>query len=35
VTVNPKTGETLFTASQAQFEQYRAELQYNLAHGQG
>ena len=35
VTVNPKTGETLFTASQAQFEQYRAELQYNLSHGQG
>jgi len=35
VTVNPKTGETLFTASQAQFEQYRAELQHNLAQGQG
>ena len=35
VTVNPKTGETLFTASQAQFEQYRAELQPNLAHPQG
>jgi UPF0755 protein len=35
VTVNPKTGETLFTASQAQFEQYRAELQHNLAHPQG
>jgi len=35
VTVNPKTGETLFTASQAQFEQYRAELQRNLAQGQG
>jgi UPF0755 protein len=35
VTVNPKTGETLFTASQAQFEQYRAELQHNLATGQG
>jgi UPF0755 protein len=35
VTVNPKTGETLFTASQTQFEQYRAELEHNLAHGQG
>jgi UPF0755 protein len=35
VTVNPKTGETKFTASQAQFEQYRAELEHNLAHGQG
>jgi len=30
VTVNPKTGETLFTASEAQFEQYRAELEHNL-----
>jgi len=35
VTVNPKTGETLFTASQAQFEQYRAELEHNLSQGQG
>jgi UPF0755 protein len=33
VTVNPKTGETLFTASQAQFEQYRAELEHNLGQG--
>ncbi|HEV2254818.1 MAG TPA: endolytic transglycosylase MltG [Streptosporangiaceae bacterium] len=35
VTVNPKTGETLFTASQTQFEQYRAELEHNLGQGQG
>jgi UPF0755 protein len=35
VTVNPKTGETLFTASQSQFEQYRAELEHNLGQGQG
>jgi UPF0755 protein len=35
VTVNPKTGETLFTASQAQFEQFRAELEHNLSQGQG
>ena len=35
VTVNPKTGETKFTASEAQFEQYRAELQQNLGQGQG
>jgi UPF0755 protein len=35
VTVNPKTKETLFTASQAQFEQYRAELEHNLGQGQG
>ena len=33
VTVNPKTGLTLFTASQSQFEQYRAELQHNLGQG--
>jgi UPF0755 protein len=33
VTVNPKTGETLFTASQAQFEQFRAELEHNLGKG--
>jgi UPF0755 protein len=30
VTVNPKTGETLFTSSQSQFEQFRQELQKNL-----
>ena len=35
MTVNPKTGETLFTASQAQFEQYRAELEHNLGQGRG
>jgi len=35
VTVNPKTGLTLFTASEAQFEQYRAELEHNLGQGQG
>jgi UPF0755 protein len=29
VTVNPKTGETLFTASESQFEQYEAELRQN------
>jgi UPF0755 protein len=29
VTVNPKTGETLFTDSEAQFEQYEAELRQN------
>ena len=33
VTVNPKTGETLFTSSQAQFQQYRAELEHNLGQG--
>jgi UPF0755 protein len=33
VTVNPKTKQTLFTASQAQFEQYRAELEHNLGQG--
>jgi UPF0755 protein len=33
VTVNPKTGETLFTSSQAQFEQFRAELEHNLGQG--
>jgi UPF0755 protein len=33
VTVNPKTGETLFTANEAQFEQYRAELEHNLGQG--
>jgi UPF0755 protein len=31
VTVNPKTGETKFTSSQAQFQQYRQELASNLA----
>jgi UPF0755 protein len=33
VTVNPRTGETKFTSSQAQFEQFRAELQHNLGQG--
>ena len=33
VTVNPKTGETRFTSSLAQFEQFRQELQKNLGHG--
>jgi UPF0755 protein len=33
VTVNPKTGETLFTSSQAQFEHFRQELQQNLRKG--
>ncbi len=33
VTVNPKTGETEFTASQAQFEQFRQELEKNLGQG--
>ena len=33
VTVNPKTGETLFTASAAQFQQFRAELEHNLGQG--
>ena len=33
VTVNPKTGETLFTSSQTQFEQFRQELQHNLGQG--
>ncbi|MGH3256016.1 MAG: endolytic transglycosylase MltG [Streptosporangiaceae bacterium] len=33
VTVNPKTGLTLFTASESQFEQYRAELEHNLGQG--
>ena len=31
VTVNPKTGETRFTSSQAQFEQFRQELQKYLS----
>jgi hypothetical protein len=31
--VNPKTGLTEFTASQATFEQLRAELQQNLGNG--
>jgi peptidoglycan lytic transglycosylase G len=35
VTVNPKTKLTLFTASETQFEQYRAELEHNLGQGQG
>ncbi|HYB47662.1 MAG TPA: endolytic transglycosylase MltG, partial [Streptosporangiaceae bacterium] len=33
VTVNPKTGETLFTSSEAQFQQFRAELEHNLGQG--
>ncbi len=33
VTVNPKTGETLFTSSQAQFQQFRLELEHNLGKG--
>jgi UPF0755 protein len=33
VTVDPKTGETLFTSSSAQFEQFRQELQQNLRQG--
>jgi UPF0755 protein len=33
VTVNPKTGLTLFTSSEAQFQQYRAELQHYLGQG--
>jgi UPF0755 protein len=33
VTVNPKTGETLFTSSPAQFEQFRQELQKYLGQG--
>jgi UPF0755 protein len=33
VTVNPKTGETLFTSSASQFQQFRQELQKNLGQG--
>ena len=33
VTVNPKTGETLFTSSQAQFQQFQEELRHNLGQG--
>ncbi len=33
VTVNPKTGETLYTSSPQQFEQFRQELQKNLGQG--
>ena len=33
VTVNPKTGETLFTSSPTQFQQFRQELQRNLGQG--
>jgi len=33
VTVNPKTGLTLFTNSQAQFQIYRQELEKNLGQG--
>jgi len=31
VTVNPKTGETRYTSSTAQFQQFRQELAHNLA----
>jgi UPF0755 protein len=33
VTVNPKTGKTLYTSSPAQFQQFRQELSQNLAKG--
>jgi UPF0755 protein len=33
VTVDPKTGVTLFTASESQFEQYEQELRNNLGQG--
>jgi UPF0755 protein len=33
VTVDPKTGETKFTSSEAQFEQFRQELQQHLGKG--
>jgi UPF0755 protein len=33
VTVDPKTGETKFTSSFAQFQQFRAELESNIAKG--
>jgi UPF0755 protein len=33
VTVNPKTGETLYTSSPAQFQQFRRELEKNLGQG--
>ncbi len=33
VTVNPKTGETLYTSSPAQFQQFRNELEKNLGQG--
>jgi UPF0755 protein len=33
VTVDPKTGLTKFTASQAQFEQFKAELEQNIGQG--
>jgi UPF0755 protein len=33
VTVNPKTGETLYTSSPAQFQQFRQELEKNLGQG--
>ena len=33
VTVNPKTGKTLYTSSPAQFQQFRQELAQNLAKG--
>jgi peptidoglycan lytic transglycosylase G len=31
VTVNPKTGETKFTSNQQQFQEFRQELEHNLA----
>ena len=31
VTVNPKTGDTRYTSSPAQFQQFRQELAHNLA----
>ncbi len=33
VAVNPKTGETRYTSSPAQFQQFRQELAHNLAKG--
>ena len=33
VTVNPKPGETLYTSSPAQFQQFRQELEKNLGQG--
>jgi UPF0755 protein len=33
VTVNPKTGETLYTSSPQQFQQFRQELEKNLGQG--
>jgi len=33
VTVNPKTGETLYTSSPQQFQEFRQELEKNLGQG--